>query len=93
MDYLKLAAALLRDEPPRSEPFHAGLAAVLQNRVEQLPVKSPHPAGSVEDDAFFAGRMRAHTEFRNALMEANGDRNVAITRLHQLAGNADRRVA
>ncbi len=93
INYLALAAALLRDEPRRSEPFHEGLAAVLQNRIEDAPVTSPYKAGSVEDDAFFAGRMRAHNEFRNALTGANGDREQAIARLQQLAGDTDRRVA
>ncbi|MFI8609490.1 hypothetical protein ACIGFL_14385 [Pseudomonas sp. NPDC077649] len=92
MDYLKLAAALLKDEPPRSEPFRQGLAAVLRNRIDQTLVNSPYQPGSVEDDAFFAGRMRAHNEFRNALIEANGNRYQAILRLQRLAGE-ERRVA
>lgn len=92
MDYLKLAAALLKDEPPRSEPFCLGLAAVLRNRIDQTLVRSPYTPGSVEDDAFFAGRMRAHNEFRNALIEANGNRYEAILRLQRLAAD-ERRVA
>lgn len=93
MDYLKLAAKLLEHETKRSAPFHQGLAAVLQNRVDETPVTSPYAEGTVEDDAFFAGRMRAHTEFRNLLIENNGDKPTAIARLQQLVGESDRRVA
>ncbi|MBB4819266.1 hypothetical protein HNP29_002656 [Pseudomonas alcaligenes] len=93
MDYLKLAARLLEHEPKRSTPFHQGLAAVLQNRVDETLVTSPYASGTPEDDAFFAGRMRAHNEFRNLLIESNGDKPSAIARLQQLAGESDRRVA
>lgn len=81
MDYLKLAEALLVGEPARSTPFCEGLAAVLQNRVEQTPVTSPYPEGSIENDAFFAGRMRAHNEFRNALAACGGNPQTAIAHL------------
>ncbi|BBT16250.1 hypothetical protein WP8S17C03_22990 [Metapseudomonas otitidis] len=93
MDYLKLAAKLLEHDAARSTPFHEGLAAVLQNRVEGTLVTSPYASGSVEDDAFFAGRMRAHNEFRNLLIEHNGDRSSAIAKLQLLAGQHGRRVA
>lgn len=92
MDYRKLAAKLLEHEPAHSEPFHLGLAAVLQNRVEGFTFSSPFKAGTVEEDAFYAGRLRAHTEFRNLLIESNGNREAAITRLRQFAGE-ERRVA
>lgn len=92
MDYLKLVAVLLKDEPPHSTPFREGMAAVLRNRIDQAPVKSPSQPGTVEDDAFFSGRMRAHNEFRNAVIEAAGNREQAIVRLQQLAGH-ERRIA
>lgn len=86
MDYLKLAARLLEQDGPRSEAFHQGLAAVLKNRIDDTPAISPYPAGTVEDDAHFAGRTRGHNEFRNALIEAHGNREVAIARFAELAG-------
>lgn len=85
MDYSKLTDKLLEHDPKRSEPFKQGMAAVLQNRVDETPVASPYAAGSVEEDAFFAGRIRASNEFRNLLVEANGDRAVAIARMRTLA--------
>jgi hypothetical protein len=92
MDYRKLTVKLLENEPQRSEPFVQGMAAVLQNRVDRTPVTSPYAAGSVEDDAYFAGRMRAHNEFRNLLLETNSDHDAAVARMHELAG-AERRAA
>ncbi|MBL0952458.1 MAG: hypothetical protein IBJ08_17725 [Pseudomonas sp.] len=88
MDFNKLAIALLRGEPKRSQPFLEGLAAVLRNRIDQTLVTSPYAQGSVEDDAFYAGRLRAHNEFRNALIEAGGNRYQAIQRLQQIASAA-----
>lgn len=90
MDYRKLTAKLLEHEPARSEPFLQGMAAVLQNRADQTPVTSPYATGSAEDDAFFAGRMRAHNEFRNLLLETNSDHDAAVARMHELAGAARR---
>lgn len=92
MDYRKATEKLLEHDPKRSAPFLEGMAAVLQNRVDRTPVNSPYAVGSVEDDAFLAGRMRAHNEFRNLLIEANSDRAAAIARLQQLAGT-ERRAA
>ncbi|HBO4355070.1 TPA: hypothetical protein L4U31_002827 [Pseudomonas aeruginosa] len=88
MDYLKLSKKLLEHEPAHSIPFIEGMAAILHNRVDRTPVTSPYAAGTAEDDAFFAGRMRAHNEFRNLLEECNGDHDAAIDRLRALAGAA-----
>lgn len=85
MDYRKLTAKLLEHDAKRSAPFLEGMAAVLQNRVERTPVTSPYAVGSVEDDAFFAGRMRAHNEFRNLLLETNSNHEAAVARMRQLA--------
>ncbi|MNR54952.1 hypothetical protein D3C85_1752330 [compost metagenome] len=52
----------------------------------------PHPAGTAEADAFFAGQLRGHNEFRNLLIEAHGDREAAIARLRHFAAE-ERRVA
>ncbi|MCY1556600.1 hypothetical protein D9M68_933610 [compost metagenome] len=92
MDYRKLAAKLLEHEPARSEAFHQGLAAVLRNRVDGSLVNIPHPAGTAEADAFYAGQMRGHNEFRNLLIETNSDREAAIARLRHFASD-ERRVA
>ncbi|MCY1306297.1 hypothetical protein D9M70_561520 [compost metagenome] len=53
---------------------------------------TPHPVGTAEADAFFAGQTRGHHEFRNLLIEANGDREEAIARLRHFAAE-ERRVA
>lgn len=87
MDFNQLAIALLRGEPKRSKPFMEGLAAVLRNRIDQTLVTSPYQTGTVESDAFEHGRLRAHNEFRNALIEADGNRYQAILRLQQLAAS------
>ncbi|PKF70419.1 hypothetical protein CW360_14060 [Pseudomonas fluvialis] len=92
MDYLKLTATMLKDEPRRSRPFQEGMAAVLRNRIDQTLVKNPYEPGSPESDAFDHGRLRAHNEFRNLLIEAGGDRSQAIAILQRLAGD-ERRVA
>lgn len=91
MDFQQLTTALLMGEPPRSEPFMQGMAAVLRNRIEKTLVVSPYTDGTAEADAFFAGRMRGHSEFRNALIEADNNRERAIQHLQKLV-NA-RRVA
>lgn len=89
MDFNQLAIALLRGEPQHSEPFMQGMTAVLRNRIDQTLVTSPYQAGTVEADAFEHGRLRAHNEFRNALIEADNNRFQAISRLQTLAkGNA-----
>ncbi|MDZ7888949.1 MAG: hypothetical protein U5M72_06785 [Pseudomonas sp.] len=85
MDYQKVTEKLLEHDPKRSEPFLQGMAAVLQNRVDRTPVTSPYSVGSVEDDAFFSGRMRAHNEFRNLLQETQSDHAAAVARMRQLA--------
>lgn len=92
MDYDKLASRLLGVEAPRSTPFLQGMAAVLRKRVDDTPATSPYTPGTAEDDAFFAGSTRGHNEFRNALAEANGDRNVVLGRFQALLGT-ERRAA
>ena len=92
MDYDKLASRLLGGEAPRSTPFLQGMAAVLRKRVDDTPATSPYAPGTAEDDAFFAGSTRGHNEFRNALAEANGDRNEVLSRFQVLLGN-ERRAA
>lgn len=85
MDFRLLTSKILNGEPARSEPFQQGMAAILKNRVDLSPVASPYQPGSVEDDAFFAGRMRAHNEFRNLLEEVKGDHAAAVSRMRELA--------
>lgn len=90
MDYHAIANRLLAQEQPRSAEFKAGLAAILQNRVDSSLVTSPYPAGTAQDDAFYAGRLRGHNEFRNLLLEHGNDHDAAVA---ALARFADRRVA
>lgn len=85
MDYRKVTEKLLEHDPKRSATFLEGMAAVLQNRVERSPVNSPYAVGSAEDDAYLAGRMRAHNEFRNLLLKTNGDHDAAVAHMRQLA--------
>lgn len=91
MDYEKLADKILEFGNRRSAVYREGMIAVIKRRIEDTPIQVPYAAGSIEFDAFFAGNERGHNEWRNALIEANGDRNVAIQRLQALA--ADRRAA
>lgn len=84
MDYDKLATKLLGVEAPRSTPFLEGMAAVLRKRVDDTPATSPYAPGTAEDDAYFAGSTRGHNEIRNALAEANGDRNAVLARFKAL---------
>lgn len=85
MDFQILTLKLLEHEPPRSTAFVQGMAAVLRNRVDRTPVTSPFAAGTEGDDAFFAGRMRGHNEFRNLLQEHSGDHDAAVDRLRAIA--------
>lgn len=91
MDYQQLANKLLEHGDRRSEPFLQGLIAVLRNRIEDVVTLNPYEPGSVEFDAFHAGNIRGHNEWRNALIEANSDRKAAISRLESLV--TERRVA
>lgn len=91
MNYQQLANKLLEHGDRRSEPFLQGLIAVLQNRIENVVKPNPYAPGSVEFDAFHAGNIRGHNEWRNALIEASSDRDTAIARLKALT--LGRRVA
>jgi len=90
MNFENLSSHLLANEPPRSQPFIEGMAAVLRNRVDQTPVTSPYSAGTADDDAFFAGRMRGHNEFRNLLIEHHGDRQAVIAHLRDVCASIRR---
>ncbi len=92
MDYQKLAARLLRGGDRHSSIYVEGLCAALKLRIEGEPSTVNYPQGSLEYDAYYYGCRRGADEFRNALIEANGDRAVAIETLHRLA-SVERRVA
>ncbi|WP_373389015.1 hypothetical protein [Pseudomonas alcaligenes] len=92
MDYRKLAQRLLRGGDRHSPVYVDGMCAALRLRIENEPSVCTYPQGSLEFDAYFYGCRRGADEFRNALVEANGDRTEAIARLQQLAG-IDRRAA
>ncbi|MDP3816202.1 hypothetical protein [Pseudomonas sp.] len=93
MDYQKLADKILEHGDRRSAAYREGMIAVIKRRIDDSPVQAPYAAGTVEFDAYFAGNERGHNEWRNALIEANGDREQAIARLQKLAGATARRAA
>ncbi len=93
MNYRKLAHHLLRDGDRHSTVYVDGLCAALKLRIENEPSVCNYPQGSLEFDAYFYGCRRGSDEFRNALVEANGNRAEAIVRLRALAGEAERRAA
>ncbi|SDU75340.1 hypothetical protein [Pseudomonas sihuiensis] len=92
MNYLKLAQHLLRGGDRHSSIYIEGLCAALKLRIEGEPTTVNYPQGSLEFDAYYYGCRRGADEFRNALVEANGNRTEAIARLQQLAGD-ERRAA
>lgn len=92
MDYQKLAARLLRGGDRHSSIYVEGLCAALKLRIEGEPSTVNYPQGSLEYDAYYYGCRRGADEFRNALIEANGDRAVAIETLRRLV-SVERRVA
>jgi hypothetical protein len=93
MNYLKLAQHLLRGGDRHSSVYVDGLCAALKLRIEGEPTTVNYPQGSLESDAYYYGCRRGADEFRNALIEANGNRIDAIARLRELAGEVARRVA
>ncbi len=92
MDYLKLAKQLLRGGDRHSSVYVDGMIAALRLRIEGEPTVITYPQGTLEFDAYFYGCRRGADEFRNALIEANGNREQALARLQQLA-DGERRVA
>jgi len=86
MDYLKLAKRLLRGGDRHSSVYVDGMIAALRLRIEGEPTVITYPQGSLEFDAYYHGCRRGADEFRNALIEANGDRAIAINQLRALAG-------
>lgn len=93
MDYRKLSLFLLRGGDRHSTVYVDGMCAALKLRIEGEPTVHTYPQGSLEFDAWFYGCRRGADEFRNALVEANGDREQAIARFQELAGTNERRVA
>jgi hypothetical protein len=93
MNYPKLAQHLLRGGDRHSSVYVEGLCAALKLRIEGEPTTVNYPQGSLEFDAYFHGCCRGADEFRNALIEANGDRTEAIARLRAMTGDAERRAA
>lgn len=93
MDYRKLTDHLLRGGDRHSEVYRDGMCAALRLRIEDQPTVCAHQPGSLEFDAWFYGCRRGADEFRNALLEANGNRDEAIARLQQIVEAAERRAA
>ena len=93
MDYPKLAARLLRGGDRHSSVYIDGLCAALKLRIEGEPTVINYPQGSLEFDAYYYGCRRGADEFRNALVEANGNREEAIARFQKQSTDDERRVA
>ena len=93
MNYQKLAKHLLRGGERHSSVYVEGLCAALKLRIENQPTTVAYPQGSLEFDAYYYGCRRGADEFRNALIEANGDRAEAIARLRAMTDAAERRAA
>jgi len=93
MDYPKLAARLLRGGDRHSSVYIDGLCAALKLRIEGEPTVINYPQGSLEFDAWYYGCRRGADEFRNALVEANGNREEAIARFQKQAADDERMVA
>ncbi len=92
MDYRSLARLLLRGGDRHSSVYIDGLCAALKLRIENEPAVCNYPQGSLEFDAYFYGCRRGADEFRHALIEALGIRDVALDRFKaMLAG--DKRAA
>ena len=92
MNYRKLAHHLLRDGDRHSHVYVDGLCAALKLRISGEPTVCNYPQGSLEFDAWYYGCRRGSDEFRNALIEANGNRDMALERFKaMLAG--DKRAA
>lgn len=85
MDYQKLIRALLANGDRHSAAYVAGMHAALQLRIDDVATSCPHQPGTPEFDAFYYGCCRGADEFRNALIEANGDRGQALARLENLS--------
>ena len=85
MKYTKLAQHLLRGGERHSSTYVEGLCAALKLRIEGEPTIVNYPQGSLERDAYYYGCRRGADEFRNALVEANGNRAEAIERLRAMA--------
>jgi hypothetical protein len=92
MDYRSLARLLLRGGDRHSSVYIDGLCAALKLRIENEPSVCNYPQGSLEFDAYFYGCRRGADEFRNALIEANGNRDVALERFKALLAG-DKRAA
>ncbi|MDH1211110.1 hypothetical protein N5C38_08585 [Pseudomonas chengduensis] len=93
MNYTKLAQHLLRGGDRHSSIYFEGLCAALKLRIEGEPTTINYPQGSLEFDAYYYGCRRGSDEFRNALVEANGNRAEAISRLQQLAKGNEQEAA
>jgi hypothetical protein len=58
------AFGMTRD--PRSAEYRAGVRAALVFRIDGVPLPRPYPAGTAQDDAFFAGQAEGHAIWRRA---------------------------
>lgn len=69
-----IAAAALASGTPRSAEYRAGLLDVLKFKLRGERIHCPHPAGSVQFDAYFAGNRHGFDVYR-AHQEQQGGRH------------------
>lgn len=63
-------AAFSTARDPRSAEYRAGVRAALAFRIEGVPIRHQHAAGTAADDAFASGIQEGHAVWRAAQAEA-----------------------
>jgi len=53
-----------RPRDPRSAEYKAGCRALLERKIDGAPLKCPHPLGTAQSDAWFAGTDEGHLVYR-----------------------------
>lgn len=67
-----IADAALATGTPRSAEYRAGLVDVLKFKLRGERIHCPHPAGSVQFDAYFAGNRHGYDVYRAHLEQQGG---------------------
>ncbi len=67
-----IADAALATGTPRSAEYRAGLVDVLKFKLRGERIHCPHPAGSVQFDAYFAGNRHGFDVYRAHLEQQGG---------------------
>lgn len=88
MDYEKLADKLLEHGDKHSAVYREGMITYLKRRIEETPLLVPYAEGTLEFDAYYAGRQRGYQEWRNATLESENTLNGAIEYFERLIREA-----